>query len=669
MAGAVRMTTLSRSLSSQSPRELPQKRLAQRGMIAALIFFASVILSVLLGVESFPEAWNLDLRGPIDEFERWVIANRATHHLFVYGFSPLSNLIDTVLRLFEHFLLVLPWSVVILAVALIAYRARGVLLALSSAGALMLVAALGLWEQSLQTLALMGASVALALLVGLPLGVLAARSPRADALLRPVLDAMQTMPAFVYLIPVLLFFGVARVPSVVATVIYALPPAIRFTANGIRQVPASAVEAADVFGSTSYQKLWKVQLPLALPAVLAGVNQTIMMALSMVVIAALIGAGGLGREVLVALQRLNVGQALEAGLAIVFLAVLLDRISAGFYHERQKALAGKNITAVPKRRALARWLRGYAYWAGALLLLFGTMALASYVPLFLIWPETWHLSIREPVDATVQWMRDNLYQIGNLPIGTGPLSDFFVLAALNPLRNVLWSAPWLVVTIGVGLLGYLAAGPRLGIFSALAITATGLFGLWSAALDTLSQVLVAVLLVLAIGLPLGIGAAHNDRVRTWLMPILDLLQTIPVFVYLVPVIMLFNVGRVPGVIASVLYAIPAMIRLTDLGLRQVAPAALEAADAFGSSPWQRLIKVQLPLAMPSIMLGVNQTVMLVLAMVVIAGLVGGGALGFEAVTGLAKSELGRGVEAGLAIVILAMILDRITQAWSRSWVI
>jgi glycine betaine/proline transport system permease protein len=521
----------------------------------------------------------------------------------------------------------------------------------------------------LQTLALMGASVALALLVGLPLGVLSARWPRVDAALRPILDAMQTMPAFVYLIPVLLFFGVARVPAVVATVIYALPPAIRFTASGIRQVPASAVEAADLFCSTSYQKLWKVQLPLALPAVLAGVNQTIMMALSMVVIAALVGAGGLGREVLVSLQRLNVGQALEAGLAIVLLAVLLDRISAGFYHERQKALAGKGSTAAPKSRRLPRWARNYLYWAMALVLLYGLMLVARSVLLLTTWPETWQLSIREPVDAAVRWMRDNLYQFGDLPLGTGPLSDFFVRAALNPLRDGLLAAPWLVVAVGFGLIGYLAAGPRLGLLSAVAMALTGFLGLWDATLDTLSQVVVAVVLALLIGLPLGIWTANYDRVRAWLMPMLDLLQTIPVFVYLVPVIMLFNVGRVPGVIASVLYAVPPMIRLTDMGLRQVAPAAVEAADAFGSSPWQRLVKVQLPLAMPSIILGVNQTVMLVLAMVIIAGLVGGGALGFEAVTGLAKSELGRGVEAGIAIVVLAMVLDRITQAWSRSWIV
>jgi glycine betaine/proline transport system permease protein len=285
------------------------------------------------------------------------------------------------------------------------------------------------------------------------------------------------------------------------------------------------------------------------------------------------------------------------------------------------------------------------------------------------WPDAWHFSIREPVDVAVEWMRDNLYQIGDLPLGTGPLSDFFVISALNPLRDALLGAPWLVVVAAMGVIGYLAAGPRLGIFCALGIALAGFLGLWDAMLDTLSQVVVAVVLALVIGLPLGIWAANYDRVRAWLMPILDLLQTIPVFVYLVPVIMLFHVGRVPGVIASVLYAVPPMIRLTDLGLRQVAPTAIEAADAFGSSPWQRLIKVQLPLAMPSIILGVNQTVMLVLAMVIIAGLVGGGALGFEAVTGLAKSELGRGVEAGIAIVILAMILDRITQAWSRSWVV
>lgn len=627
------------------------------------------LVALALGVDSFPEAWNLGLRAPIDRWESWVIGHRATAPLFVYFFDPLSHAVDLVLRGFENLLLAVPWPVLIVATGFIAYRAGGWGLVAFSGAALLYIGLVGLWKESMQTLALMAASVVLALAIGFPLGIWAARRPRVYALLRPILDAMQTMPAFVYLIPVLIFFGVARVPSVVATVIYALPPAIRFTAGGIREVPAAAVEAADVFGSTSRQKLMKVQLPLALPALLAGVNQTIMMALSMVVIAALIGAGGLGREVLVSLQRLRVGEALEAGLAIVLMAILLDRISYGYSREWRIAL--QDTGQMPKKvSAVPRALLAYVYWSAALIAVLYLLVIHVYVRDLSGRPVAWTLSPAEPVDVAVRWMRDNLYQIGSLPIGAGPMSDFLTLYLLNPLRDLLLvRMPWPAVVAAFALIAAVASGRRLALFVGPAIFTIGLLGLWAEAMDTLSQVLVAVVPALVIGLPLGIWSAQSDRVRLVLRPILDFLQTIPVFVYLVPVIMLFNVGRVPGVIASVLYAIPPMIRLTDLGLRGVAKQSLEAADAFGSTGLQKLVKVQLPLAMPSIMLGVNQTVMMVLSMVIIAGLVGGGALGFEAVTGLAKNELGRGVEAGLAIVILAIVLDRITQAWAKSWAV
>jgi ABC-type proline/glycine betaine transport system permease subunit len=186
-------------------------------------------------------------------------------------------------------------------------------------------------------------------------------------------------------------------------------------------------------------------------------------------------------------------------------------------------------------------------------------------------------------------------------------------------------------------------------------------------MDTLSQVLAAVAVTVAIALPFGIWTSHSNTVQALLRPVLDTLQTIPSFVFLVPVIMLFNIGRVPGMIAAVLYALPPGIKLIDLGIRQVAPEAVEAADAFGSTYRQTLVKVLLPLSLPSIMLGINQIIMMVLAMVVISGLVGGAGLGLEAVTGLAKDQTGRGIEAGLAIVILAMILDRITQAWAAKY--
>ena len=187
-----------------------------------------------------------------------------------------------------------------------------------------------LWQESLETLALMVVSVVIALALGIPLGILSAQSDRFKAVLRPVLDFMQTLPTLVYLIPMTIFFSIARAPSVVATLIYALAPAIRYTDLGIRQVPKASLEAAKAFGATRWQTLLKVQLPLALPQIVAGINQTIMMAFGMVVIAALIGANGLGKTVLDALRRLEVGRGLEAGLAIALMAIVLDRVSHGF---------------------------------------------------------------------------------------------------------------------------------------------------------------------------------------------------------------------------------------------------------------------------------------------------------------------------------------------------
>ncbi len=636
--------------------------------LAVLAVFFILMRQQPATMAGFPAAWNLHLRQPIDRFDAWVIGHQNTHWLWVYGLDPVSHFVDGLLRGIEAWLLWLPWVVVLLAVVLVAHRLLGWRGALGAGAGMLLLGLLGLWTQSMQTLSLMVVAVLLSLLIGIPLGLLAGRKDRVDTALRPLLDAMQTLPAFVYLIPVLLFFGIARVPAVVATVIFALPPVIRLTSLGIRHVPDAALETARSFGSTSRQMLVKVEIPLALPTIMAGVNQTIMMALGMVVIAALIGAGGLGREVLTGLQRLRVGQAFEAGLAIVILAVLLDRLSFALVRSSRSEQWRWQAPRTSRWQVLADRFPTWLYVALGLALVLAAYGIQAGAPHLSQFPEQWHLPLDKPVDASVRWARDHLYSIGGTGFGTGALSDGLTLYAIAPLRAFLqdWT-PWPVIVLGMAILAARASGWRLAFWTALGMFAIGLLGMWNLSMDTFGQVIVAVVLALLIAIPLGIACARSDRFAALLRPVLDFLQTIPPFVYLIPVVMLFNVGRVPGIIASVLYALPPAIRLTNLGIRQVDPETVEAARAFGSTRFQVLLKVELPLAMPSIMMGVNQTVMMVLSMVIIGGLVGGAGLGLESVIGLAKSETGRGIEAGLAIVILAMVFDRITQGWAQRW--
>ncbi|MCD1295059.1 glycine/betaine ABC transporter [Methanocella sp. CWC-04] len=230
---------------------------------------------------------------------------------------------------FQDILLLIPAPVLILIIAAIVWfvTKKDIKIVILTALGLLLVWNLQLWPEAMETLALVISSAILTLLIGIPLGILAARNDIVDRIIRPVLDLMQTMPSFVYLIPAVIFFGLGNVPGMIATVIFAMPPAIRLTSLGIRQIPNELIEVSDSFGATSNQKLIKVQLPVALPTIMAGVNQCIMLALSMTVIASMIGAGGLGLNVLIGIQRVDIGGGFEAGLAIVIIAIILDRIT------------------------------------------------------------------------------------------------------------------------------------------------------------------------------------------------------------------------------------------------------------------------------------------------------------------------------------------------------
>ncbi|MNM79505.1 Glycine betaine transport system permease protein OpuAB [compost metagenome] len=273
----------------------------------------------------FPEALQFSFAERVNQLVDWLVLNYGDH---------LRNVSDQLLQLLvglENLLRLLPWWALLLLVGLLAWHAsRSVLRSVTMVALLALIGMLGLWDKLLQTLALVLVSTGLCVLVGVPLGILLASRPLARRLLMPVLDVMQTLPAFVYLIPVLMLFGLGKVPAVFATLIYALPPLVRLTELGLRQIDPSLLQAAHGLGASRWQRLRRIALPLALPSIMAGLNQSVMMALSMVVVASMIGARGLGEDVLAGIQTLNVGQGVEAGLAIVALAMVIDRISQAY---------------------------------------------------------------------------------------------------------------------------------------------------------------------------------------------------------------------------------------------------------------------------------------------------------------------------------------------------
>jgi glycine betaine/proline transport system permease protein len=582
----------------------------------------------------FPEAFALPLAEWADRLDAWVVRNRARSPVFTGFIRPVAGVAGDAVALVTAVLARLGWLGVLagaVGLTLAAVGWRTAVVVLLALGAIGLV---GGWDDAMLTLALTIVAVATCAAVGLPLGVLAGRVRRIERALRPVLDTLQIVPAYVYLLPAVLLLGIGGPSAIVVTVAFALPPLVRLTALGVRSVPRSMVEVAVSSGASSLQVLRTVQLPLAGPWIRAGLNQTIMMALAMAVVASLVGAGGLGREVLRGLQTLDVGRALDAGVGIVLLAIALDRATGG-------AQGGRTLPRPLRMRILA---------ATALVL-----ALATLMPTT-AFPGAGRLSLADATTRAVAW------STANLSGATSALADVLILGVLDPLRGALTAVPWWTLVIAVGALAWWLAGERLALLVALAAIMIGALGVWEQTMDTLSQVLVATVLALVVAVPLGVVASQSDVVARMLRPVLDTLQTLPAFVYLVPVVALFGVGRVPGLIATVLYALPPAVRLTDVGIREVEDGPVEAARSQGATWLQLLRTVQLPLARPTIMLGINQTTIMVLAGIVIAGLVGASGLGIETVLGVARGDLGRGVTAAVAIVLLGVILDRMTQA-------
>ena len=512
--------------------------------------------------------------------------------------------------------------------------------------------ALGMWQFTMDTFAMTFASVLLSLLIGIPLGIWAGLSDRVLKVLTPFLDLAQILPTLVYLAPLALFFLIGTASATIATMVYSIPISIRITAHAIRNLNQSPIEAAVSMGSTAKQTLTKVQLPMAKQMIVLGINQTVMAALSFVVIAALIGAPGLGKPVIEALIIRNVGQGFVAGFAVVFVAILLDRSTSGAAKAQESF-----IPPTPTQIRNKRMKVGAAGIAAIVSVILSRTVLA-----LAIWPTSINLSqqVEDITNIATKWVTTNLY------IFTVGFKDFISNWVLNPLEMLLAFSPWYVTLGAIIFLAMIIGGLRVALLASVLLSLIVISGLWHEAMITLTQTIVATLLTMVIGILLGILVGRNVRAEKILRPFLDAGQTLPAFVYLIPMLGLFGPTRFTAIATGIVYSIPVVVKIVGEGIRAVPASMIEAATAAGSTVRQIIMKVQLPAAKKSILLAANQGMIFVLAVIVIGGFVGSGGLGYLVILGGSKPELqGKGLVAGLVILLLGVTIDRIAQASAR----
>ena len=632
-----------------------------KGIVWAAIAVAAYILAYSLATTNagtefgdWPHGWELPIQEPIDDFFKW------TGDAFAWFFNPISDVIDAGLAGIDTFLLWLPWPVVVAAASMLGLRLGGRWLGLFCGAAALFIGLNGFWDSAMLTLSVVGVSVIIAVGLGVPIGIFAAFSSRFESVVRPILDTMQVLPAFVYLIPALILFGVSGTQGVFLTVVYCIPPVIRLTNLGIRQVPQAAIETAHSHGSTMSQTLFQVQLPLAKSPIMMGINQTIMMAVSMVIITALVGVDGLGRDVWFSLREVDAGQGLESGIAIVLLAIILDRFSYSLAKSGPSSSAPVPAISSQSEETSGQSLRNiatrYALPIVGALLIAALLVLGSLVGSLRDFPDELTFSMAGPVNQVFDWMAVNLHFM------TSWVRDsLFRELGYSPIHTLLLWLPWPALMVVAAGLAYFTAGRRVALLALVGLTFAGIGGVWDATMDTLSQVLTAGAFTVVVGVALGVLASQSRAFESVLRPVLDTMQTMPIFVYLIPVIMLWGVGPLVGIIATSVYALPPVIRMTTLGIKEVPEQVIETAQSHGSTGLQTMLQVKIPLAFPTITMGVNQTIIMVLAMVIIAGLVGGGGLGQEVFINSIWLRMGDGLIAGMTIVFMAMVLDRMTQ--------
>ena len=652
--------------------QLTAPSLAGRSALPWLVLLALTVGLVLAGelapwAFKYPTAWVVPLKSWINALMSW-LRDDASFGLFTFQelTRAISWLIEQPFRLVRSVLSAgfvtgfgqspvllwppIPWFALIAALAVTAHHAGGRGLALLVAGCFLYLAVFGQWESAMVTLSSIAIAVPLGIALGTLLGIAAFRHPRFERAITPFLDLMQTVPVFAYLVPILWFFGFNPVAAMIATIVYAMPPMVRNTVLALQRVPAEVVDFGHMAGCTRRQMMWKVLIPSARPGLMIGVNQVIMLSLNMVIIASMIGAGGLGHEVLAALRRLDFGAGLEAAIAITLLAIALDRLSQAFARRPPPA----HGVVEPS------FVRRHPHLVTAIGLLLGGWLLAALWPAIAAYPRALQVTTGDAVNAAMEWVNIHLFDT------IEAIKAWLLINLMVPLKRLLLGLPWPAVVAAVALAGWQLGGWRLAAQTASFALFIALTGNWQNGMETVYLCGVSVVIACLIGIPIGVLAARDERVRRVVQVVVDTLQTLPAFAYLIPAVMLFRVGDFAAMLAVVAYSIVPVIRYTDHGIRQIEPSLIEAATASGCTPRQLLRKVQLPLALPEIMLGINQTIMMALSMLVITALVGTRELGQEVYIALTKADVGRGLVAGICVACIAMTADRLIAPWAAA---
>ena len=589
--------------------------------------------------------------------------NRTQSPAFIYFFNPIRTVISGFVELIRMLIAipapnsiipVLGWLGVIGVVAFLVFLTSNLRTTILAVSLLFGCGLLGMWTDSMDTIAMTLAAVLLSLSIGIPLGIWAGLSDRVLKVLTPFLDLAQILPTLVYLAPLALFFLIGTASATIATMVYSIPLSIRITSHAIRSLNNSPIEASISMGATGKQTLTKVQLPMGKQMIVLGINQTVMAALSFVIIAALIASPGLGGPIINALTIRNVGDGFVAGLAVVFIAIMLDRstsaaaktkqtfipLSKKEIQQRRISIGGMGIFAI-----VCIWLSRNVLWAA-------------------IWPKQLDVSeiVANATNTATDWTTNNLRFI------TVSFKDFISNYVLNSIQTLLADSPWFITITMIALIAYVLGGRKVTILAIGLMLLIVACGLWYETMVTLTQTLVATMLTMIMGVVLGVWIGRSERADKVLRPFLDAGQTLPAFVYLVPILGLFGPSRFTAIVTGIVYSIPVVVKIVGEGIKGVSTTMIEAATAAGSNAWQLITKVQLPAAKKSLLLATNQGLIFVLAVVVIGGFVGSGGLGYLVIVGGSKPELqGKGLIAGFSILLLGVMIDRIAHASARKY--